>query len=61
VDFHFELQTNMKKMEETLKNKGLVTRGEIRNLLNDKDDKITEGQVEVFFRLLDTDGKHIST
>jgi hypothetical protein len=56
VDFHFELQMNMKKLEELLKSRGVLTRPEIQNVLKDKDGKITEGEVEVLFRLLDADG-----
>lgn len=34
VDFHFELQVNMKKLKSTLKSKGVLTRQEIKEVLN---------------------------
>lgn len=56
VDFHFELQINMKKLKNTLKSKGVLTRQEIKEVLNERDVKVTDGQVDVLFRLLDSDG-----
>lgn len=47
----------MKRIEETLQSTGAVTRQDLLALLKGKDEKISEGQIEVLFRLLDTDGK----
>lgn len=60
VDFHFELQVNMKKLKSTLKSKGVLTRQEIKEVLNERDVKVTDGQVDVLFRLLDSDGTYAS-
>lgn len=46
----------MKGIEETLQSTGAVTRQDLLALLKGKDEKISEGQIEVLFRLLDTDG-----
>lgn len=46
----------MKKLKSTLKSKGVLTRQEIKEVLNERDVKVTDGQVDVLFRLLDSDG-----
>ena len=46
----------MKKLKSTLKSKGVLTRQEIKEVLNERDVKVTDGQVDVLFRLLDADG-----
>lgn len=47
----------MKRIEETLQSNGAVTRQDLLALLKGKDEKISEGQIDVLFKLLDTDGK----
>lgn len=46
----------MKKLKSTLKSKGVLTRQEIKEVLNERDVRVTDGQVDVLFRLLDSDG-----
>lgn len=46
----------MKKLKSTLKFKGVLTRQEIKEVLNERDVTVTDGQVDVLFRLLDSDG-----
>jgi Ca2+-binding EF-hand superfamily protein len=48
---------NIKRIEDTLHSSGAVTRQDLLALLKGKDEKVSEGQIEVLFRLLDTDGK----
>ncbi len=46
----------MRRIVDTLHSSGAVSRKDISALLKGKDGKVSEGQVEVLFRLLDTDG-----
>lgn len=57
MDFHFRLQLHVKDIGQSLQDKGVITRQGILELLRGRSDKISEGQVEVLYRLLDTDGR----
>ena len=54
INFHFMLQVNYKSFERLLEKKGALSREDMKSLLG-QEVKVTDGEVDVFFKLLDTD------
>lgn len=57
VDFHINLRMKEKQLIDSLKHKGAINEKELQKVFSECAGDIGEGQIKVFFQLLDADSK----
>lgn len=59
MDFHIKLRVKDSELIESLKHKGAISEKELQRVFSECAGDIGEGQIKVFFQLLDADSKFI--
>lgn len=57
MDFHIKLRMKDKELIDSLKHKGAINEKELQRVFSECTGEIGEGQIKVFFQLLDADSK----